>query len=136
MIYNYRCPQCGNTVVSDKPSGEIKCSYCGCQFNSQFQSTPNHQAPQQHDIFTAGPSGKCRGAAGLLAIFLGYLGIHYFYMNKKSAGITCLLITILSCGILGSILSIITLVQGILIMCMSEEEFERRYINSNSTFPF
>ncbi len=136
MIYNYRCPQCGNIVASDKDSGEIKCSYCGCQFSSKFQGAPNYQTPQQRDIFTAGPSGKCRGAAGLLAIFLGSLGIHYFYMEKKSAGITCLLITLLSCGILGTILSVVTLVQGILILCMSEEEFENRYIHSDATFPF
>lgn len=133
-MYNYRCPQCGNTVVSDKASGEIKCSYCGCQFNPQYQGAPNYQ-PQQRDIFTAGPSGKCRGAAGLLAIFLGSLGIHYFYMGKSTAGIVCLLITILSCGILGAILHIATLVQGILIICMPEQEFENRYIYTQSTIP-
>lgn len=136
-MFNYRCPQCGNTVVSDKASGEIKCSYCGCQFNSQFQSMPQNQPQQQRDnIFNAGPSGKSRGVAGIFAILLGALGIHYFYMGKNTAGIICILITILSCGILGSLLQIATIVQGILIMTMTEQEFESRYINSQSTVPF
>lgn len=134
MMYNYQCPQCKNIVVSDKASGDIRCSYCGCQFNTQYQ---NYQyQPQQRDVFTAGPSGKCRGAAGLLAIFLGSLGIHYFYMGKTTAGIVCLLITILSCGTIGAVLGILTLIQGILILCMSESEFEQRYIYTQSTIPF
>lgn len=39
--------------------------------------------PQSNDVFSPGPSGKSRGVAALLAIFLGSLGIQYFYRGKK-----------------------------------------------------
>ncbi len=33
--------------------------------------------PQSNDVFSPGPSGKSRGVAALLAIFLGSLGIQF-----------------------------------------------------------
>ena len=137
-MYNYRCPQCGNTVVSDKASGEIACSYCGCKFNPQFEQQRNQgpynnqgQPYYQRGVFDNGPSGKNRGLAGLFAILLGSLGIHYFYVGKNTAGIICLILGILSCGFV----HLLTLIQGILILTMTEEEFERRYVYSMSTIP-
>ena len=88
------------------------------------------------DVFSTGPSGKSRGVAALLAILLGALGIHYFYLGKNTAGIICLILTLLSCGIAATLLSIMGLVQGILMFTMSEQEFENRYVYTNSTFPF
>ncbi|MDE7237726.1 MAG: TM2 domain-containing protein, partial [Paramuribaculum sp.] len=42
--------------------------------------------------FDAGPSGRSRGVAGLLAIFLGSLGIQYFYLGKTQAGIIAIVL--------------------------------------------
>ncbi|MCM1028764.1 MAG: TM2 domain-containing protein [Pseudoflavonifractor sp.] len=81
--------------------------------------------------FDEGPSGKSRGVAGLLAIFLGTLGIQYFYLGKSTAGVLTLIITLCSCGIA----NILWLIQGIMMIAMSEDEFERKYINTTSTFP-
>ena len=68
----------------------------------------------------------------LLAIFLGTLGIQYFYLGKTTAGVITLLISVLSCGIL----SLLTLIQGILLFCMSNEEFERKFAGpTSSSFP-
>ncbi|MCM1504950.1 MAG: TM2 domain-containing protein [Muribaculum sp.] len=96
----------------------------------------NNQYPPQPpvnngDIFTPGPSGKSRGVAGLLAIFLGSLGIQYFYLGKNTAGVITLIISLCLCGIP----SIIWLIQGILMLCMSQQDFERKYVYSTSTFP-
>lgn len=86
---------------------------------------------QQIGAFDAGPSGKSRGVAGLLAIFLGGLGIHYFYCGKGGGGAICILLTIVTCGAW----SILTLIQGIMMLTMSCEDFERKYVYSQSTFP-
>ena len=40
-----------------------------------------NNCPQSDNVFTAGPSGKSRGVAALLAIFIGSLGIQYFYLE-------------------------------------------------------
>lgn len=86
-------------------------------------------------VFENGPSGKSRGVAGLLAIFLGAYGVHYFYMGKATAGIIFLLVTVLSCFTLGVITGIFSLIQGIMMLTMTQEEFERKYVNSPSSFP-
>lgn len=81
--------------------------------------------------FDEGPTGRSRGIAGLLAIFLGYLGIQYFYLGKTNAGIIAILISLVTCGSA----SIIWFIQGILMIAMSEPEFERKFIYTSSTFP-
>ncbi len=68
---------------------------------------------------------------GLLAIFLGYLGIQYFVLGKTWGGIITILLSCVTCGAW----SIITLIQGILMLCMSEEEFKRKYIDNPATMP-
>ena len=82
-------------------------------------------------IFDAGPSGKSRGVAGLLAILIGTLGIHYFYIGKVGGGLICILLSIVTCGLWG----VVTLIQGIMMLTMKSEEFERKYVNSTSTLP-
>lgn len=50
------------------------------------QNNPNSCPPPYPDsVFSPGPSGKSRGVAALLAIFLGSLGIQYFYLGKNTA---------------------------------------------------
>lgn len=94
----------------------------------------NNNQPQylDNDPFQpAGPEGKSRGVAGLLAILIGGLGIHYFYINKTTGGIYCILLTLVTCGLW----STITLVQGILFLTMTNQEFENKFVLSQSEFP-
>ncbi len=96
------------------------------------QNNPNSCPPPYPDsVFSPGPSGKSRGVAALLAIFLGSLGIQYFYLGKNTAGIITLIVTFCLCGIP----SILWLIQGILMFTMSQQDFERKYVYTTSTFP-
>lgn len=92
---------------------------------------PQGYARADIGLFDAGPSGKSRGVAGLFAILLGGLGVHYFYMGKVGGGFICILLTIITCGLW----SVVSLIMGIMMLTMRQEEFERKYINSPSTFP-
>ncbi len=87
--------------------------------------------PQSNDVFSPGPSGKSRGVVALLAIFLGSLGIQYFYLGKNTAGVIALVLSIITCGIPG----ILWLIQGIMMFTMSQADFERKFVYSTSTFP-
>lgn len=129
----YKCPVCGNVTYSSAPLLTVKCKECGCEYQGDMRMNPQYAT---RGVFDDGPSGKNRGLAGLLAILLGALGVHYFYMGKNTAGIICLVLTLFSCGIAATLLSIMGLIQGILMLTMSEEEFESRYIYNPSTFPF
>lgn len=88
-----------------------------------------------NDLFASDPFGKSRGVAALLAIFLGSLGIHYFYLGKTTPGIVFLLCTLCTCGTLGLITSIVALIQGILMLCMTNQDFTRKYVSTPSSFP-
>lgn len=69
--------------------------------------------------------------ASLLAILFGYPVIQYFYLGKTAAGFIALGISILSCGAA----SVLWLIQGIMMIAMPEDEFERKFIYTDSTFP-
>ena len=72
-----------------------------------------------------------RIACGVLAILLGGLGIHYFVMGKVAGGFITILLTIVTCGLW----EIVMLVQGIMILSMSDSEFLQKYEDSPSTLP-
>ena len=59
---------------------------------------------------------KSKMAAGLLGIFLGYFGVHNFYLGYNGKAIAQLLITVLSCFILAPVSWIWGLVEGICIL--------------------
>jgi TM2 domain-containing membrane protein YozV len=66
--------------------------------------------------------GKNKLVAGLLGIFLGWLGVHHYYLGSVMAGV---IVLILSCCFgIGSILG---LVEGILLLVMSDEDFDAKY---------
>ena len=64
--------------------------------------------------------------AGLLGIFLGYLGIHKFYLGYTKAGVIRLIIGIVTCGLSG----IVGLIEGIMYLTKSDEEFDNTYVNN------
>lgn len=67
-------------------------------------------------------------AAGVCGILLGSLGIHKFILGMNTAGLIMLLSTILTCGLAAAIFHIIGLVEGIVYLTKTDEEFYRVYI--------
>jgi TM2 domain-containing membrane protein YozV len=63
--------------------------------------------------------------AGLLAIFLGYLGIHKFYLGYNKAGIIMLLVSLVTCG---TVMGIVGLIEGIIYLTKTDEQFEATYV--------
>lgn len=105
------CPACGNGV-SDQAEF---CPKCGAKLRNPNQ-VPNNQNP-----FTpANPNGKSRTTAGILAILLGGLGLHRFYLGQTLVGV----IFILTCWTY--IPAIIGLIDGIMLLTQSDEEFYRK----------
>jgi len=68
-----------------------------------------------------------RVLAGILGIILGSLGLHKFVLGYTTQGIIMLAITVLTCGIGGAITSIIGLIEGIIYLTKSDEEFVYMY---------
>jgi len=145
-MYIHQCPECGKQYSTQEKVNRVKCPYCGAETNVSYSDhEPNYQEQWRQfgneastaldSVFANGPSGKSRGVAGLLAILMGWCGLHYFYIGKTSAGVLFLLIAILSCGILATVTSIVSIIQGVLFFTSTQEEFELKWVNSPSNFP-
>ena len=70
-------------------------------------------------------------ACGVLAILVGGIGLQYFLVGKTTGGILTIVLSLVTCGLW----TVLTFVQGILILCMSDEEWLRKYVYSDSTLP-
>ena len=68
------CPKCGKQVEQLKNEGNVVIN------NSVNNSTNGH-------MFVTGSSHKSRKIALILAIFLGEIGAHYFYVGRYGKGI-------------------------------------------------
>lgn len=67
-------------------------------------------------------------AAGLCGILLGSLGVHKFILGMTTPAVTMLLVTLLTCGFGAFVTHIIGLVEGIIYLTKSDEEFYQTYI--------
>jgi TM2 domain-containing membrane protein YozV len=67
--------------------------------------------------------------AGVCGIILGGLGIHKFILGYSGAGLIMLLVSILTCGIGYGVMHIIGLIEGIIYLTKSDEEFVRTYVD-------
>lgn len=74
------------------------------------------------------PGAEKKIVAGILAILLGSLGIHKFYLGFTNAGIIMLLITLLTCGFGGTLMAVFGLIEGIIYLTKTDEEFVATYV--------
>lgn len=79
-------------------------------------------------VATKPPGADKKISAGICAILLGFLGVHKFILGYTGAGLTMLLVTLLTCGIAGGIMWVIGLIEGIIYLTKSDEEFVQMYI--------
>ncbi len=121
----------------------------GCQNQTPPQASYGTYTPPRHTethpfgqpdrlfgwfdgTFTPDAAAPARGktAAGLLALFLGILGIHKFYLGQWGAGLLYLLATLFFCSyavwIVG-LLFLASLAEMILLLSMPPEEFQNKY---------
>ncbi|NJN59357.1 MAG: TM2 domain-containing protein [Leptolyngbyaceae cyanobacterium SL_5_9] len=69
-------------------------------------------------------------AAGVCGILLGALGVHKFILGYTTEGLVMLLVSILTCGFGAAVMGVIGLVEGIIYLTKSDEEFVSTYILS------
>jgi len=103
------------------------------QNSAQMPPTGNMACPPPQGGYyqQAACSDKNHTTAGILALLIGGLGIHYFYIGKTVAGLLTILLSFATCGLWG----VVTLIQAIMMLTMTQEEFDRKYVYSTSSFP-
>lgn len=80
------------------------------------------------------PGAEKKVAAGICGILLGWAGVHKFILGYTVEGIIMLVVSIVvgifTCGIGSSVVGLIGLIEGILYLTKSDEEFVRTYIQN------
>lgn len=135
-----KCKECGNDI-SDKAAccphcgvpveKEIYCSNCGEKVPATEQYCPKCGTKLNVPGTCSSPIENDKIVTALLAIILGGLGIHYFYLGKTKAGIITIILSLVTCGIW----SFIMFIQGVLMLVMPDDRFRDKYINTTSDFP-
>lgn len=93
----------------------------------EFSSSPN-LPPLMSSPPAKDERASKKIAAGICGILLGYFGVHKFILGYTGAGLTMLLVTLLSCFTLAFVMSIIGLIEGIIYLTKSDSEFVRTYV--------
>ena len=123
------CPSCGVPPLLEKKfcqncgeatqANQAMCTKCGAALVAKTQVTET----------------KNKIAAGLLGIFLGWAGVHKFYLGYSKEGIIMLVISlgagIITCGVATGVMSIIGLIEGIIYLTKLDEEFEQVYVQGH-----
>ena len=81
-------------------------------------------------ITTATTHSTVAAPKGKAAVWRGF--VQYFYLGKTAGGIITILLSLVTCY---TVWPLITLIQGIMMLCMSNEEFRRKYVTTTSSFP-
>ena len=84
---------------------------------------PIYSAPSAGTYAPGTPGAKDKMVAGILAILLGSLGVHHFYLGNTTMGIIYI---VLACVGVSPILG---LVDGIIYLTKPDDQFQRNYHN-------
>ncbi len=98
------------------------------EFTEEAKESASEFAEGAKETFT-GSNKKI--LAGVLAILLGVFGVHKFILGYTKEGIVILVITVIlgifTCGMAGWLMSVLGLVEGIIYLTKSDDEFYNTY---------
>ena len=117
------CKNCGKKLEDDTKDVCLECESTINEGPIRYEKADEvkksevvNNTNNDTDKKTQGYEPKSKVAAGILAIFLGSLGIHNFYLGYNGKAIAQLLITLLSFGVFSFVSAIWGFIEGILIL--------------------
>ena len=117
-----KCPNC----ATENSGFESFCRSCGTSLANAYQNQqvqpPINAGMQQQQI----PGADKKLLAGLCGILLGGFGVHKFILGYTTEGLIQIAVTVVTCG-LGSIIG---LIEGIIYLTKSDEDFVNTYIRN------
>ena len=113
-----------HTLVQVEGSIEWKPLISYPEFASDFK-----MAPPPMVTSVSNPRASNKIAAGICGILLGSLGVHKFILGYTGAGLVMLLVSLLTCGAAAPIMHLIGLIEGIVYLCKTDDDFVRTYVD-------
>jgi len=98
-------------------------------FQDEAKNTASEFSEGAKDVFgqlTSDEKNK-RVLAGILGVLFGALGIHKFILGYQKEGIIMLVLSLLSFGFLAGFMAVVGLIEGIIYLSKSDEEFFQIY---------
>ncbi|MGJ8676146.1 MAG: TM2 domain-containing protein [Akkermansiaceae bacterium] len=80
------------------------------------------------------PSANNKVLVGLMGIFFGAFGVHKFILGYKKEAIIMLLVTLLTFGIGATVMYIIGLIEGIIYLTKSDDEYVNTYVKNKKAW--
>jgi len=97
------CPQCGRQMMIAREHwhGWVACPHCPHRFEPirEYRRDPRNLAMSGSSLISA----RSRFVAGVLGIFLGWVGVHRFYLGFVGIGLLQILVSLLTGGIGGAL---------------------------------
>lgn len=145
------CVKCGTTLpASPQPeswrqSGDLGQQQAQQDYQSSYQTPPASGYPSyqpQQDLSSfqqqagdwAAQGANKKMAAGICGILLGGFGVHKFILGYNTEGVIMLVAWVvgmfLTCGIASIAVGVVGLIEGIIYLTKSDEEFVRTYIQN------
>ncbi|ULC59544.1 TM2 domain-containing protein [Flaviramulus sp. BrNp1-15] len=101
------------------------------EFADEAKETASEFAENAKETFDNVTGENKKILAGVLAILLGSLGVHKFILGYNKEGIILLVVTFvlgfITCGLGAGITGVIGLIEGIVYLTKSDEEFYNTY---------
>ena len=92
-------------------------------------ASPTAPPPITPSPSLSNPRASNKIAAGICGILLGSLGIHKFILGYTGSGLIMLLVTVLTCFLASPVMHVIGLIEGIIYLCKTDDEFVRTYVD-------
>ena len=115
------------TLAQAEGSQEWKPLIAYPEFSADFKAPPA-PSPIPPAGVQVNPRAGSKIAAGICGILLGSLGIHKFILGYTGAGLIMLLVTLLTCFIASPIMHLIGLIEGIIYLTKSDDDFVKTYV--------
>ena len=114
------------TLAQAEGTADWKPMIAFAEFGADLKAPPRFGAPP---ATISDPRASSKIPAGVFGILLGSLGIHKFILGYTGAGLIMLLVSVLTCFILSPVMHIIGLIEGIIYLTKSDQDFVKTYVD-------
>jgi TM2 domain-containing membrane protein YozV len=120
-----------NDMLDDAKKGARKAAEKAEEFAGEAKESAKEFAKEAKETLNNVSGDNKKVLAGILAIVLGYLGIHKFILGYNKEGIILLAVTLIvgsfTCGIGAGLTGLIGIIEGVIYLTKSDEEFYNTY---------